>query len=172
MYRPLLSQLSGSRLALCSRRICRKTVKDPELLVQVPDADSLAVAETILRAGSAQFSSSAYLLLVKAGIQTHLKGDQAVSSVGDGMWACHDLNLMGDSLLLQGCTGLLEKAKKLVSRVEDRYMLFVCEQAKLERMSSKNTAETSMDMVRAHFTVDVDVWKPCMILPRAQHAPQ
>ena len=53
------------------------------------------------------------------------------------------------SLLLQGCTGLLEKAKKLVSRVEDRYMLFVCEQVKLERMSNDNTAETSMDMVRS-----------------------
>ena len=54
-------------------------MKDPELLIQVPDVDSLALAETILRAGSSQFPSSAYLLLVKAGIQTHLKGDQAVS---------------------------------------------------------------------------------------------
>lgn len=56
---------------------------------------------------------------------------------------------MLDSFALQGCTGLLEKAKKLVSRVEDRYMLFVCEQAKLEHMSNDNTAETSVDMVRA-----------------------
>ena len=47
----------------------------------------------------------------------------------------------------------MEKAKKLVSRVEDRYMLFVCEQAKLERMSNDDTAETSMDTVRAHITV-------------------
>lgn len=62
-------------------RVCRKTVKDPELLIQVPDADNLALAETILRAGSSQFPSSAYLLLVKAGIQSHLKGDKAVSFV-------------------------------------------------------------------------------------------
>ena len=78
VHHPLLSQIPGSRLALCVCRICRKTVKDPDLLIQVPDADSLALAETILRAGSSQFPSSAYLLLVKAGIQTHLKGDQAV----------------------------------------------------------------------------------------------
>ena len=62
------------------------------------------------------------------------------------------MSLMVDSHVLQGCTALLEKAKKLVSRVEDRYMLFVCEQAKLERMSSDNTAETGMDMVRVRIT--------------------
>ena len=55
---------------------------------------------------------------------------------------------MVNSLVLQGCTALLERARKLVSRVEDRYMLFVCEQAKLERMSNDNTAESGMDMVR------------------------
>ena len=75
---PAAVQISGSRLALSVCRVGRKTVKDPELLIQVPDVGSLALAETILRAGSSQFPSSAYLLLVKAGIQTHLKGDQAV----------------------------------------------------------------------------------------------
>ena len=65
-----------------------------------------------------------------------------------GLWACRDLSRMVHLLVLQGCTALLEKAKKLASRVEDRYMLFVCEQAKLERMSNDNTAETGMDMVR------------------------
>ena len=84
VYQLLLSQYSGSRLALSVCRVCRKTVKDPELLIQVPDIDSLALAETILRAGTSQFPSSAYLLLVKAGLQTHLKGDQAVRFVSMG----------------------------------------------------------------------------------------
>lgn len=61
--------------------MCRKTTYDEDALARLPDANSLALAETVLRAGVHQFPTSAYLLLVKAGFQTHLKGDQSVSCV-------------------------------------------------------------------------------------------
>lgn len=51
-------------------------------------------------------------------------------------------------LVLQGGSSLLQKAKGMVSQMEDRYMLYMLEQDRMARMSEDQNAETSMDMVR------------------------
>ena len=48
---------------------------------------------------------------------------------------------------LQGGSSLLQKAKGMVSQLEDRYMLYMLEQDRMARMSEDQNAETSMDMV-------------------------